>query len=86
MKDLGVQIDEKQVLWSYSWESKQGIYTVSKKCPKLTGYRLNIYPPIFTIGLTYIHQFLQFLDMSSAEIQKLAAGKTFSNTSLLLTL
>ena len=43
-------------------------------------------PSWLAIGLTYIHQFLQFLDMSSAEIQKLAAGKTFSNTSLLLTL
>jgi len=48
---------------------------VSKNVPSLTEYNFNTHPTIFTIFGT-----------SSAVIQKSAAGITFSNTSLLLTL
>jgi len=48
------------------------LYTLSQKMAQVW----------LAIGLTYIHQFLNFCHMSSADIQKL----TFPNTSLLLTL
>ena len=47
-----------------------------KNIPSLTGYSFNTHPPVFLI----------ICCMSSADIQKLTAGITFSTTSLLLTL
>ena len=53
------------------------IQCVSKNVPSLTGYSVNKHPPIF---------FYNFWHMLSAEIQKLAAGITFPNSSWRMTL